>query len=55
MQGFVNDLIREYECEGRAATPANNNLFNISSKALYLGKRIRPDILYESDKGYRRG
>jgi histone deacetylase 1/2 len=63
MQGFVNDLLREYGCNGQAATPANNNLFNISdsatslgevrrkrfhsfvAKALYLGKRIRPDIL----------
>jgi histone deacetylase 1/2 len=63
MQGFINDLIREYDCEGRAMTPANSNLFSISAsavmlgfvrkkrfhsfvaKSLYLGKRIRPDIL----------
>jgi hypothetical protein len=63
MQGFVSDLVREYGCEHAAATPANNNLFNIAAdaellgevrrkkfhsfvaKALYLGKRIRPDIL----------
>ena len=63
MQGFVSDLIRDYECVSFAATPANGNLFNITAasalldeirrkrfhtfvaKTLYLGKRIRPDIL----------
>jgi len=38
MQGFVAELVREYGCEYTAATPANNNLFNIATTAELLGE-----------------
>jgi hypothetical protein len=62
MQGYIDDMMREYGITKVATSPANNKLFDetlptlltdeyqaelhsITAKLLYLGTRVRPEIL----------
>ena len=63
MDGYIADMLRIYDVEGVATTPATSGLFNVDdsspeldterrqqfhsrvAKILYLGKRVRPDLL----------
>jgi hypothetical protein len=41
MNGFTDDLVREYDRPGSAPTPAKNNLFDIDATSLLLGEARR--------------
>ena len=63
MDGYIADMLRIYDVEGVATTPATSGLFNVDdsspeldlerrqqfhsrvAKILYVGERVRPDVL----------
>ena len=43
MEGYVNDMLEEYEIEGCAATPAVDKLFSIDDESKSLSKELAED------------